>query len=52
MAVGGGVISSVEPSALGWENGSVRVERIGAVTVVTGSSPDGQGHHGWDLYHS
>ena len=39
-----GVISYVEPSALGWESGSVRVERSGAVTVVTGSSAHGQGH--------
>jgi hypothetical protein len=34
VVVGGGVISYVEPSALGWESGSVRVERTGAVTLV------------------
>jgi carbon-monoxide dehydrogenase large subunit len=42
--VGIGVISYVEPSALGWESGSVRVERTGVVSVVTGSSAHGQGH--------
>ncbi|MBI4637066.1 MAG: xanthine dehydrogenase family protein molybdopterin-binding subunit [Candidatus Rokubacteria bacterium] len=42
--VGVGIASYVEPAALGWESGSVRVERTGAVTVVTGSSPHGQGH--------
>ncbi|HEV8307620.1 MAG TPA: xanthine dehydrogenase family protein molybdopterin-binding subunit [Methylomirabilota bacterium] len=39
-----GLSSYIEPSALGWESGSVRVERTGAVTAVTGSSPHGQGH--------
>jgi carbon-monoxide dehydrogenase large subunit len=39
-----GLASYVENAALGWESGSVRVERTGAVTVVTGSSPHGQGH--------
>ncbi|MBI4562110.1 MAG: molybdopterin-dependent oxidoreductase, partial [Candidatus Rokubacteria bacterium] len=34
----------VEPCGLGWESGSVRVERSGSVTAVTGSSPHGQGH--------
>ena len=29
---------------LGWESGTVRVERDGRVTVITGSSPHGQGH--------
>ena len=42
--VGIGVTSYVEPSALGWESGCVRMERTGAVTLVTGSSPHGQGH--------
>jgi aerobic carbon-monoxide dehydrogenase large subunit len=42
--VGVGVALYVEPSALGWESGLVRVERTGAVTVVTGSSAHGQGH--------
>jgi carbon-monoxide dehydrogenase large subunit len=42
--VGVGLASYVEPAALGWESGLVRVERTGAVTVVTGSSPHGQGH--------
>ncbi len=42
--MGIGLVSYVEPSALGWESGSVRVERTGDVTVVTGSSPHGQGH--------
>ncbi|MGH7326213.1 MAG: xanthine dehydrogenase family protein molybdopterin-binding subunit, partial [Candidatus Rokuibacteriota bacterium] len=42
--VGIGLAAYVEPAALGWESGSVRVERTGTVTVVTGSSPHGQGH--------
>jgi carbon-monoxide dehydrogenase large subunit len=42
--VGIGLASYIEPSALGWESGSVRVERTGSVTAVTGSSPHGQGH--------
>ncbi len=42
--VGVGLAAYVEPAALGWESGTVRVERTGAVTVVTGSSPHGQGH--------
>jgi carbon-monoxide dehydrogenase large subunit len=42
--VGVGVSTYVEPAALGWESGVVRVERSGAVTVITGSSPHGQGH--------
>jgi carbon-monoxide dehydrogenase large subunit len=41
---GVGVVSYVEPSSMGWESGSVRVERTGAVTLVTGSSAHGQGH--------
>jgi aerobic carbon-monoxide dehydrogenase large subunit len=41
---GVGLASYVENAALGWESGTVRVERTGAVTVVTGSSPHGQGH--------
>ncbi|OLE39694.1 MAG: hypothetical protein AUG00_01140 [Candidatus Rokubacteria bacterium 13_1_20CM_2_70_7] len=42
--VGVGLAAYVEPAALGWESGSVRVERTGTVTVVTGSSAHGQGH--------
>jgi aerobic carbon-monoxide dehydrogenase large subunit len=42
--IGVGVVVYVEPAAVGWESGSVRVERTGAVTVVTGSSAHGQGH--------
>jgi carbon-monoxide dehydrogenase large subunit len=42
--VGLGLACYVEPAAFGWESGSVRVERTGAVTVVTGSSAHGQGH--------
>src|SRR5262249_25461873 len=36
--VGIGVVSYIEPSSAGWESGCVRVERTGAITVVTGSS--------------
>jgi carbon-monoxide dehydrogenase large subunit len=42
--VGIGLISYVEPCALGWESGSVKVERSGKVTAITGSSAHGQGH--------
>jgi carbon-monoxide dehydrogenase large subunit len=42
--VGVGVVSYVEPCALGWESGSIRVERSGRVTAITGSSAHGQGH--------
>jgi carbon-monoxide dehydrogenase large subunit len=42
--VGVGLAAYVEPAALGWESGAVRVERTGEVTVVTGSSAHGQGH--------
>jgi aerobic carbon-monoxide dehydrogenase large subunit len=42
--VGIGVAKYVEPSALGWESGQVRVESTGAVLAVTGSSAHGQGH--------
>jgi len=42
--VGVGLSLYVEPAALGWESGVVRVERTGAVTAITGSSPHGQGH--------
>lgn len=42
--VGVGLAAYVEPAALGWESGTVRVERTGTVTVVTGSSAHGQGH--------
>jgi len=42
--VGVGLVSYVEPCALGWESGSVKVERSGRVTAITGSSAHGQGH--------
>jgi aerobic carbon-monoxide dehydrogenase large subunit len=42
--VGIGLSVYVEPSALGWESGLVRVEADGRVTAVTGSSAHGQGH--------
>jgi len=42
--VGIGLASYVEPCALGWESGSVKVERSGKVTAITGSSAHGQGH--------
>ena len=42
--VGLGVSLYVEPAALGWESGVVRVEKTGAVTCITGASPHGQGH--------
>jgi len=42
--VGVGLSLYVEPAALGWESGVVRMERTGAVTAITGSSPHGQGH--------
>ena len=42
--VGIGIAKYVEPSALGWESGQVRVEATGAVLAVTGSSAHGQGH--------
>ena len=42
--VGIGIVSYVEPCALGWESGSVKVERSGRVTAITGSSSHGQGH--------
>ncbi|MGH7264324.1 MAG: xanthine dehydrogenase family protein molybdopterin-binding subunit, partial [Candidatus Rokuibacteriota bacterium] len=42
--VGVGLALYVEPAALGWESGVVRVERTGAVTAVTGASAHGQGH--------
>jgi carbon-monoxide dehydrogenase large subunit len=42
--VGLGVSLYVEPAALGWESGAVRVERSGSVTCITGASPHGQGH--------
>jgi len=42
--VGVGLVSYVEPCALGWESGSIRVERSGKVTAITGSSAHGQGH--------
>jgi carbon-monoxide dehydrogenase large subunit len=42
--VGIGLASYVEPCALGWESGSIKVERSGRVTAITGSSAHGQGH--------
>jgi carbon-monoxide dehydrogenase large subunit len=42
--VGIGLSSYVEPCALGWESGSIKVERSGRVTAITGSSAHGQGH--------
>jgi carbon-monoxide dehydrogenase large subunit len=42
--IGLGLTSYVEPCALGWESGSVKVERSGRVTAITGSSAHGQGH--------
>src|SRR6266404_5698826 len=42
--VGVGLSVYVEPSALGWESGLVRVEADGRVTAATGSSAHGQGH--------
>ena len=42
--VGVGLVSYVEPCALGWESGSLRVERSGRVTAITGASAHGQGH--------
>src|SRR5438876_5377895 len=42
--VGVGLVSYVEPCALGWESGSVKVERSGKITAITGSSAHGQGH--------
>jgi carbon-monoxide dehydrogenase large subunit len=43
--VGVGISTFVEPSGgAGFESGAVRVERTGEVTVLTGSSSQGQGH--------
>jgi carbon-monoxide dehydrogenase large subunit len=43
--VGVGVSTFVEPSGgAGFESGTVRIERTGAITVLTGSSSHGQGH--------
>jgi carbon-monoxide dehydrogenase large subunit len=43
--VGVGVSTFVEPSGgAGFESATVRVERTGAITVLTGSSAHGQGH--------
>jgi carbon-monoxide dehydrogenase large subunit len=43
--VGVGVSTFVEPSGgVGFESGTVRVERTGEITVLTGSSSHGQGH--------
>jgi carbon-monoxide dehydrogenase large subunit len=43
--VGVGLSTFVEPSGgAGFESGTVRVERTGQITVLTGSSSHGQGH--------
>jgi aerobic carbon-monoxide dehydrogenase large subunit len=43
--VGVGVSTFVEPSGgAGFESGTVRVERSGEITILTGSSSHGQGH--------
>src|SRR5207244_10699621 len=43
--VGVGLSTFVEPSGgVGFGGGTVRVERTGAITVLTGSSSHGQGH--------
>jgi aerobic carbon-monoxide dehydrogenase large subunit len=43
--VGVGISTFVEPSGgAGFESGTVRVERTGEITVLTGSSSHGQGH--------
>jgi carbon-monoxide dehydrogenase large subunit len=43
--VGVGLSTFVEPSGgVGFESATVRVERAGEITVLTGSSPHGQGH--------
>jgi carbon-monoxide dehydrogenase large subunit len=43
--VGVGLSTFVEPSGgAGFESGTVRVERTGEITVLTGSSSHGQGH--------
>jgi len=43
--VGVGVSTFFEPSGgAGFESGSIRIERTGAITVLTGSSSHGQGH--------
>jgi aerobic carbon-monoxide dehydrogenase large subunit len=43
--VGVGISTFVEPSGgAGFESGTVRIERSGDVTVLTGSSAHGQGH--------
>jgi aerobic carbon-monoxide dehydrogenase large subunit len=43
--VGVGLSTFVEPSGgAGFESATVRVERSGEITVLTGSSPHGQGH--------
>lgn len=43
--LGIGLCTFVESSVpVGWESGTVRVDRGGKVTLLTGSSPHGQGH--------
>src|SRR5438552_13364864 len=43
--VGIGISTFVEPSGgAGFESGTVRVERTGEITVLTGSHSHGQGH--------
>jgi carbon-monoxide dehydrogenase large subunit len=43
-AVGIGFATYVEPCAAGWESGTVRVERSGTVTALSGAGTAGQGH--------
>jgi aerobic carbon-monoxide dehydrogenase large subunit len=44
--IGIGISSFVDSSAaMGWESGTVRVDRSGKVTLLTGSSAHGQGHY-------
>ncbi|HEX6512445.1 MAG TPA: xanthine dehydrogenase family protein molybdopterin-binding subunit, partial [Chloroflexota bacterium] len=43
--IGIGISSFVDSSApMGWESGTVRVDRGGKITLLTGSSAHGQGH--------
>jgi len=43
--LGIGISVYVEMTGGGWETGSVIVDASGGATVLTGSSPQGQGHH-------
>jgi carbon-monoxide dehydrogenase large subunit len=42
--VGIGVCVYVEAGSAGWESGTVRVERTGSVTAISGACASGQGH--------